>query len=60
MEYKQICLKCGAEMKAHKSCPSSEFKKGKIVDLCPKCKMEEIVAIWSGRMPNKKGGGFLH
>lgn len=60
MEHMQTCPKCGDDMAVRVSCPSSEFRKGKIVDLCPKCKMEEVTAIWSDRRPEKKGGGFLH
>lgn len=56
MEHKLTCPKCGVELPLftehgkHNFCPSSEYKQGKIVELCMKCKMEEVVVIW------QKGG----
>jgi len=62
MEYKQTCPKCGRKLPLfneggqHNFCPSSEFEQGKIVDLCMKCKMEEVVALWHGRRPDRNKG----
>ena len=57
----QMCKKCGKflpiwrlhlfsgerrERLAHNFCPSSETVKGRIVEICMKCKIEEVVAKW--------------
>ena len=65
MEYEQTCPKCGVKLPPsseegkHNFCPSSEFIRGKIVEICMECKIQEVVAIWSGRRPGKTSGGFL-
>lgn len=49
---KMKCPKCGVELPVfnekgqHNFCPSSTVIKGKIVDICMKCKMEEVVKVW--------------
>lgn len=46
------CSKCGVELPVfngkgqHNFCPSSEAVKGRIVEICMKCKMEEVLARW--------------
>jgi len=46
------CPKCGVklplfdEKDQHNFCPSSEALPGRIVEICMKCKMEEVVAKW--------------
>jgi uncharacterized Zn finger protein (UPF0148 family) len=46
------CPKCGIELLMmdkdgkHNFCPSSEAFSGRIVEICMKCKMEEVVAKW--------------
>ena len=57
-----ICPKCGKSYPvwrlhlflgeqqkrlAHNFCPSSEAFRGRIVDICMKCKMEEIESLWN-------------
>ncbi|OGZ64233.1 MAG: hypothetical protein A2998_00355 [Candidatus Staskawiczbacteria bacterium RIFCSPLOWO2_01_FULL_37_25b] len=57
----QTCKKCGKSYPiwqlhlflgekrkrlAHNFCPSSEAIKGRIVEICMKCKMEEVVKKW--------------
>ena len=50
-EYKMKCKKCGAELPIfnekgqHNFCPLS-LPNGKIIDVCMKCKMQEIVEKW--------------
>ena len=63
MECKRICLKCGVQSPVftedgkHNFCPSSEAFKGRIEEICMKCKMEEITAKWDSP-PNKKESGM--
>ena len=46
------CPKCKKEPPSfdengkHNFCPSSEFEKGKIVEICMKCKMAEVIEKW--------------
>ena len=53
METLRKCLKCGIELPdftkdgKHNFCPSSEAFKGRIVEICMKCKMEEVVEKWN-------------
>lgn len=57
----QVCPKCGKsypvwrfhlfyeetkERLAHNFCPSSEAFPSRIVEICMKCKIEEVVAKW--------------
>ncbi|MCX6721235.1 MAG: hypothetical protein NT026_01380 [Candidatus Staskawiczbacteria bacterium] len=52
MENKIKCPKCGVELPQfdergqHNFCPTSEFVPGKILNVCMKCKMEEVVREW--------------
>lgn len=60
MPYLKTCPKCKVKIPVyneegkHNFCPSSEFEQGKIVDLCMKCKMEEVVEKWHGRTLGQK------
>lgn len=46
------CPKCGNKLPLmdengkHNFCPSSEFVKEKIVEICMQCKMEEVAGRW--------------
>jgi hypothetical protein len=52
MDKKIKCPKCGRELLQfneagqHNFCPTSKFAPGKIVHVCMKCKIEEVVDKW--------------
>ncbi|MCX6760425.1 MAG: hypothetical protein NTW46_03740 [Candidatus Nealsonbacteria bacterium] len=53
MEYEKICPKCEIKLPyftkdgKHNFVPSVN-QNGKIIDICMKCKMEEIIKKWEG------------